>query len=387
MPVCRQEQRGFHSLGLRVFVRVSSVRPISSLMRDRRFSTMQTLQDAARVQFENSKRSRRHVFAQAAAKGSELGLATEGSPAAPGRDLRIRKDTARMRSGSGGSRTTATSDSGDLDSNGLAPSPRMNGQASVSTSSSPSQPSTHSANGSFPQHQSSNSSMHQTNGGYLQRSPGPSKPLPLPPTRSTSALGPIVDRMRERDADAIEKYRRNRSGSAGTASNSTDTKSQNGSTSNLSNGDGHSLSPLSAAGSMTPRRRLRPSMSAAQLRSATGAAVSAPQPPEPRSRSGTNPSMQRPTPISPLPYLARSSSTSASPRSLTSHDENICEEPEEYTGPPSQYAQFPEPPRELDSITPTRRLAFNILPKKALSGSESARGHRRGSSANSSRRG
>jgi hypothetical protein len=195
--------------------------------------------------------------------------------------------------------------------------------------------------------------------------------------------------MRERDADAMEKYmRRNRSGSQGTSS--TENRSQNGSNYSsagpLTRGDDTStLNHLPTSGSTTPRR-LRPSFSAMQLRSETLSNGINHVQPDSRNRAGTNPI--RPSP-SPLPLLTRSSSTSNSPHSLTSPDRSVIEEPETYIGPPSQYAQFPEPPLPIeDSTMPTagRRKAFHHLLSKPLPSLEtSGTSHRRGMSANSVR--
>lgn len=233
-----------------------------------------------------------------------------------------------MRSGSGTSRATGTSDSGDLDSNGWA--------AVHSPSSSPSQPSAGS-NSQFPT--SSMGYGHVSN--FSQTS------------QSSSTLSPFATRVRERDADAMEKYlRRNRSESQGTAS--TENKSQNGSYSSAgpsANGDDiTSLTPIQS-GTVTPRR-LRPSISAAQLR-AQPVASPISQLPEARSRSGTNPTSPRPN------VLARSSSTSTSG---SSHGALNPDDGRSYTGPPSQYATFPEPPDFDDSgSTPiaSRRMAFH----------------------------
>jgi hypothetical protein len=72
-----------------------------------------------------------------------------------------------------------------------------------------------------------------------------------------------------------------------------------------------------------------------------------------------------------------------------SPDHVVFEDPEKYTGPPSQYAQFPEPPlsAELDSSTPIagRRGPFHLL-SKPLPSTESG-GHRRGASATAVRGG
>ncbi|KAJ7094637.1 ankyrin repeat-containing domain protein [Mycena belliarum] len=336
------------------------------------FSTKDTLQDTARLQVENNKKIRRGVFAQAAARGSEWGnpgyTHPNMPPPVPSKDVRLSPN--RMRSGSGTSRTTTTSDSGEVDSNGLAL-----GHRSQSSSSSPS-------NGPNPYllpHGASSS-----NGPFTASSPSMMRgPSPLNPP-STSALSPVANRMRERDADAREKYlNRNRSGSQGTSS--TDNKSQNGSMFTSGPADGDSVSSLTrhgASGTVTPRR-LRPSMSAAQLRTNPEALnIITALPAEHRTRSGTNPAAPRPT----LPLLSRSSSISTSPR-LHSADGRIFEESGNYTGPPSQYAQFPEPPPLApdDSSTPTagRRLAFHIL-SKPLPSTDPPQ-HRRGMSATSVR--
>ncbi|KAF8897660.1 ankyrin repeat-containing domain protein [Infundibulicybe gibba] len=342
------------------------------------FSTKETLQDAARLQFELNKKTRRNIFAQAAARGNEWG-GVNVNMTPPPVPSKVRGAIPRMRSGSGTSRTTATSDSGELDSgNSMLLGQRS--QSSLSASSSPSHPQ------SFQSHPSSH---HLT----PSKSMGTSSTTLLgsghngSSTNSSSTLSPIVNRMRERDADAIEKYmRRNRSGSS-----STDNKSQNGSFGGLSaNGDElTSLNRLPVSTVTTPRR-LRPSMSAAQLRTTpapptlvSGSSSNLP-PAEARTRSGTNPSAPRPSPL-----LTRSSSTSTSPKTLMQH-ESVFEEAEKYTGPPSQYAQFPEPPFIAeDTITPTahRRKAFNILAKQTSSteSQPGAANHRRGMSAASVR--
>ncbi|KAJ7765007.1 ankyrin repeat-containing domain protein [Mycena maculata] len=345
------------------------------------FSTKDTLQDTARLQFENNKKTRRGVFAQAAARGNEWGGFTHINmpPPVPSKARDFKQSPNRMRSGSGTSRTTTTSDSGEVDSNGLAP-----GHRSQSSSSSPS-------TGPHPfltPHGASSS-----NGTFSASSPSMARGTsPLNPP--SSSLSPVASRMRERDADAREKYlNRNRSGSQGTSSTS-DNKSQNGSlyTSAGPSVDGDDVSSLTrvgpSSGSITPRR-LRPSMSAAQLRTnpeplniiTTLPSSSS----ESRTRSGTNPTAPRPT----LPgMLSRSSSISTSPRVIPSADRSIFEESENYTGPPSQYAQFPEPPLLApdDSSTPTaaRRLAFHHLLSKPLPHTDPPY-HRRGMSATSVR--
>ncbi|KAG9317436.1 ankyrin repeat-containing domain protein [Chiua virens] len=359
------------------------------------FSTKDTLQDSARLQYENNKKSRRLVFAQAAARGSEWGggLVIDRAVHLPVRPRDFESVTARMRSGSGGSRTTATSDSGDFDSGGLAPNVATSlSSLSSSTSYHHKQPpqTLHS-----PPHRPENISSASSNGTYSVPSPGPPQSLPLNPQAS---LSPIVNRMRERDADEMEKYmRRNRSGSAGTSS--TDNKSQAGptfSSAGLSaSGDElDGISSLAVTGTTAPRRLLRPSFSAAQLRTSPSPAPVPTQPGQSdasRNRAGTNPSTARPgqSSLSPIPMLSRASSSDC-PR----YEEKLIEEPQTHTGPPTQYAQFPEPPRKSNrsasssaAAAITRRLPFNLLskPTPPLPPEQNHSSHRRGSSTTSIR--
>ncbi|KAH7916167.1 ankyrin repeat-containing domain protein [Hygrophoropsis aurantiaca] len=365
------------------------------------FNTRDTLQNAARMQFETNKKTRRLVFQQAAARGNEMGggLPMDMPPLVPMKQRDLGKNLPRMRSGSGGSRTTTTSDSGDIDSAGLGPE-QGTSLSSLSASSSTSQPSRHPLPNPYPPHpRSDNLSSASSTGTFSVPSPGLSQNVTLnPPPSQATSLSPIVNRMRERDADAMEKYlSRNRSGSAGTAS--TDAKSQNGlnftSAGPSANGDDiTALASIAITGSTTPRKRLRPSFSAAQLRtSTTPGAVStqSSQVDASRNRAGTNPSSTRPaqTSLSPIPILTRASS-SDTPR----YEEKLVEEPEEYTGPPSQYARFPEPPRKSESHNPItfttsaikHRLPFNLLSKSSTSSNtDPPPSHRRGSSATSVR--
>jgi hypothetical protein len=349
------------------------------------YSTRDTLQDTARSQFENNKKSRRNVFAQAAARGNEWGSIVP--PTVPSKARDILQVNSRMRSGSGTSRTTATSDSGDLDTNGYSLA-----QSSISSSSSPSHPPHSASSSSFfhvsQSNHSGNISSSGSTGTFSVHSPGPAQTAVLPPNNLT--LSPIVTRMRERDADAMEKYmKRNRSGSG---SQSTDAKSLSGSNFSSAgpsaNGDDiTSLTSLPISGSVTPRRRLRPSLSAAQLRtthesfepSLNGLS-------EVRNRSGTSPGT-RPS-LSPVSFYDRSPSSANSPRMISPSSAN-SEGRDNYTGPPSQYARFPEPPLSAgtDSSTPVahRRLPFHILSKPLPSIDSVGAGHRRGSSATSVR--
>lgn len=274
----------------------------------------------------------------------------------------------RMRSGSGTSRTTATSDSGDLDPHGQTPH---------TTSSSPSQPST--GSGSFFYSPKSSGhriphllpSVNSISALSETTTVGGKSALNAPAVNPTTALSSLANRVRERDADAREKYmRRNRSGSS-----STDNMSQAGSNFSSALAAHDEVPAYSHSGTETPRR-LRPSASAAQLRTANDASSSLMGMPEHRSRSGTNPSMKSGA------QLTRSSSISNSLRSYIGTS-GTAEEAESYHGPPSQYAQFPEPPlAQEDSSTPTpgRRKAFNLLTKTSNNGDLSPN-HRRGMSA------
>ncbi|KAJ7590854.1 ankyrin repeat-containing domain protein [Mycena floridula] len=306
------------------------------------FNTKDTLQETARRHFENKKNSRRAIHAQTS-KGTERELSPPIAVPPVTRDRDYRRPV-RMRSGSG---TTATSDSGEVDSNGLA-------VGAQSSSSSPSQPS---SNSQLPASQSSSSGFSQ-------------QPSHLNP--STTTISPFATRVRERDADAMEKYlRRNRSESQGTTS--TENRSQNGSFSSAgpsANGDDiSSLNNVSMSGSTTPRR-VRPSISASQLRAnSPPRAGSSQQSSEVRNRSGTGPTSPQTTTV-----LGRSSSASVRPPASGS---------ETYTGPPSQYAQFPEPPSSMaeSAVTPvaSRRMAFHL--NAHLDTVSTGANHRRGLSA------
>ena len=327
------------------------------------------------MQFENNKRQRRNIFAQAAARGNEWGGTIP--PPVPAKD----HISPRMRSGSGTSRTTATSDSGEPDN-------LFSGQLS----SSPSQPSTGSNSILFGHSLSGHRGPHgsPSNGTTSQASGSTKGSLPNPPPNPASALSPIANRMRERDADAMEKYLlRSRSGSQGTS----DTKSQNGSTfaSAGPSANGDDITAL-ISGSVTPRR-LRPSVSAAQLRTTqpsntiSGSGKSIP-PADTRTRSSTARGG-----VSPIPLLTRSSSMSKSLRSIASVDRLTFDEAEEYTGSSSRYARFPLPLpsstlKEENSVPTTngRRKGFHIL-SKPLQSFENSVGssHRRKTSAASTR--
>ncbi|KAG6821598.1 hypothetical protein H0H93_000107 [Arthromyces matolae] len=344
------------------------------------FSTKETLEDTARITVENKKKSRKNLRALGMDRGHDWS-GTSPIPLPPNLPSRHRDAMPRMRSGSGTSRSTmTTSDNGELDSVGLAAGLS---QSSFSASSSPSQPST--GSNSYYHGQQRTPQMTATSSTLtVSGSSSTNNPGSLNPSISAlSSLSPVASRMRERDADAREKYlQRNRSESQGTSS--TDNRSQNGSlfTSAGPSMNGDNITALNSAGPSTPRR-LRPSVSAAQLGtveqgvSHTGTHTIHTQP-ETRHRAGTG-SSSRPS-ISSQPL---SSSTSTSPRSMATG----IGESESYMGPPSQYAQFPEPPVLGDeSSTPVaqRRKGFHIL-SKPLPSFDPAVNHRRGMSANSVR--
>jgi uncharacterized protein len=294
-------------------------------------------------------------------------------PAVPSKDHNI---NSRFRSGSGTSRTTHTSDSGDIDG--------FPGQASLVSSAS-SRPSTGSSPLLYNQgRQNLNPSSGSSGYGNTK---GPIVTSPLP----SSALSPIASRMRERDADAMEKYlRRNRS-----ESSSTDNPSINGSTTAGSGQLSAGLPPTAEEyqrdkdhqdGAATPRR-LRPSYSAAQLRSTQ----ELPEPSngvphsESRNRSGTNPTSTR---IPASPTLTRAPSISNSAKPSINPGRTSYEDSKSYMGPPSQYAKFPEPPARQPRPEGSNASANNSNRRKALHilGFDSSNAnHRRGLSATSVR--
>ena len=343
-----------------------------------RFSTKDTLQDTARMQFENNKKQRRNIFAQAAARGNEWG----GSLPTP---VPVPKDhmACRIRSGSGTSRTTATSDSGEPDN-------LITGQMSSS-------PSQHSTGSNFFGHSLSSYRAPHGSPSTSQAPPGSTKGSLLnPPPNPALALSPIANRMRERDADAMEKYLlRSRSGSQGTSS--TDTKSQNGSAfaSAGPSANGDDITAM-ITGSVAPRK-LRPSVSAAQLRttqplnaSSSGKSI---YPADIRTGSSISPTTSTTRGgVSPIPLLTRSSSMTKSLRSIASVDRLSFDEAEEYPGPPSLHARSPSPPSssivkgECVPATNGRRKGFHIL-SKPLQSFETSTGsnHRRKISATSTR--
>jgi hypothetical protein len=229
-----------------------------------------------------------------------------------------------------------------------------------------------------------------------------------------SALSPIASRVREQDASAMEAYlRRNRSGSGSTDVKTTEPAGPSpaaplGKTPVSSgpslNGDGLASLP-DVSGSVAARRHLRPSFSAAQLRKGPFIVTThTPHETTSRNRAGTNPTTTAPSSTrSPLsdsfgPTISglrapplRNSSLNALSATKDSPD------PEKLTGPPSEYAVFPDPPDDdtntsatptaTNTPTPTRRLPFNLLskPLPSLDLHHHGHGHRRGASIQSLR--
>lgn len=427
MSVRRQKQRGVHSLRLCILVSRFLRRrdPLPALFHltlpGNSISTRDTLQDTARIQFENNKRARRQVFAQAAQKGTER---TPDVVIPPPTKMRHRNGSGshRLRSGSAASRMTGgTTSESDFDGS----SSLLHGHY---TSNSPmSSPSTHSTNlpsaGSIPHHYKQISAG--TASTFSVPSPSLSATSGVPTSYNT--LSPVATRMLERDADAIEKYkRRNRSGSAGTTS--TDAPSQSESIGHLNGADWEEVVPQDAFvnGSMQPRKFLRPSVSAAQLRTngSGPGLVSRGSQEMLRSRSGTSPIE--------IPYSGSNSSFStisgsridrgsnlttptrqkpgASIRTLSGNTAGgVADDSDDgdYTGPSELYAQFP-PPAATPRLPPTtkaptppakgtdrngrgpvgttpvatshhRRIPFHIL-SKPLPPIDAQFGHRRGTS-------
>ncbi|KAI0347159.1 ankyrin [Trametopsis cervina] len=344
-------------------------------------NTKDVLQDTARAQFELNKKARRNVFAQAAARGNEWGAINEQIPPVPprlsnGSIPRMVNSSVRMRSGSGTSRTTTTSDSGDYD----IYAPRNLTPSATSSLSPP------------------------RNGVPLPTVP-PSQGTLAPAQNPKSGLSPIATRMRERDAEAMQKYKlRQRSGSAATAS--TDAPSQNGSGGMSSNGPSEdelaSLHSMVTVGSVAPRRRLRPSASAAQLRSPAQTTASNPQAltqQETRARNGSSPGILKRHP-SLSSALSLSNGRESSPTTPTqstpsvrapSSRPSISKEnsrDKDYVGPSAEFAKFPPPPASSELVekttpaaTHTRRIPFFSSHKH--NPDRDQHGHKRNSSANS----
>jgi len=420
-------------------------------------STMHVLQDTAMMQVKSKKGSKRTV------KDYEYGAGVND-------DWMTSTNPTRLRSGSGGSRTTATSDSGDL---GYSPMVLSQQSSSFSSSSSQQQQqhlmSSTSTTGSSSRLQApqyGTPTLSHTSS-FTVASPSPHvfpsssttvsnsiSSLNLPGGSASAVLAPVASRVRERDADAIAEYKkRNRSGSSGTQF-SADSKGQqgagggNGSNSSGNIGPSGSVStlptingsnshlPLAGGSSSNPpstlatRRLLRPSASAAQLRSS---------PPLPivtnlnsdfqstgnvsRMRAGTQPTTTRPgqpqsqsqAPVVVSPtessfsvigrasvervLASRRAGTVPNPSSSSIVAGRRPSDPQgDFTGPPRDYAIFPDPPKlsvGVESPTPPpppsattkppgRRTGFAKLTKPLPgidSRSQRDRDHRRGGSA------
>lgn len=222
---------------------------------------MQTLQETARLQFENNKRARRNIYAQAASRGNEMRIRSEQEESHREETKLTSIVLNRLRSGSG---TTSTSES------------NTDYETSSASLSSIQRPANRPHQSSM---SSSNSSAMRSNGENQTPShtSSPAQPLAsrtgsaIPPTTSRTiqppnfptasqtqaqkeaGLSPIANRMRKRDADAMAQYMsRNVSGMSDIGSPST-----NGLSSVEQN-----ITPQSS-------RILRPSASAAVLREAS----------------------------------------------------------------------------------------------------------------------
>jgi len=267
---------------------------------------MSTLQDAARLQFENNKLARRQqVFAQAAARaGERRGDWDEDEVVTPVAAIPKHRwdQPTRLRSGSGGSMTTSASESNDhdpLSAAGFVPLTRTPARPHHSSlSSNSSQPSNSSSTHSLPSQPSNPPrsasfgllSSIRSGSGTSKSEQTPTKAVSTPPTAPVpaSVLSPVATRVRERDADAITQYmNRTRSGSGSTMAEGSSpapppppvlpTKSSSTSVSrHLPTAMLAALLPLSPrnhpiAGEPQPpsrhsARHLRPSISAASLR-------------------------------------------------------------------------------------------------------------------------
>ncbi|KAG9016772.1 hypothetical protein FRB90_002192 [Tulasnella sp. 427] len=181
------------------------------------------VRETARAQFENNKRARRHIFAQAAARAGERAV-REGYPHDdPRKGIKLTKEELnRLRSGSSGSRTTTSDADGSTSQHPSPPVPPPKGPAAPSAAS---QPTPSSSSGSIPIRPSPS-----VNGSTSLNTGSPGAPL---------GISPVASRMRERDADAMAEYmKRTRSGSNGT--------------SNGGNGDHRSNPPVMAKSSTMP---------------------------------------------------------------------------------------------------------------------------------------
>lgn len=218
--------------------------------------------------------------------------------------------------------------------------------------------------------------------------------LNLPPANLSYNLSPIASRVRERDADAIAEYKkRNRSGSSGTQSQTSDSKSISNGISTLPtiNGSNSHLPLATSTLNNTPTpsfadRRLRPSFSAAQLRSTSprpAPIIDSSDPQTPRTRSGTSPMPARPPQASPIeanfpPTINPQSNAQPLERKLSARRAGtVPTRPQDlegdFTGPSSDYAIFPDPPAPKPL---SKRAAFAKLGKPLANGAELLKGQR-----------
>lgn len=361
---------------------------------------------------KSNKKARRNIFAQAAAvaRGHEWNGQAAPAPTTaavmPPPTSRLSSGSIRMRSGSGTSRTTTTSDSGEFDNQ---PTPARTRHIPPPFASAISPPKSAAA---LPKNQHSpppypSASSVGSNSAFSVPSPTPQAHAALAPAAQIGTdLSPILSRMRERDAEAMEKYKlRARSGSAATTS--TDGSAVSSGAKSVEE-DIPSLHSLVTVGSVAPRRLLRPSASAAQLRATPHPLVSpntsaSSRQPDTRNRSGTDPDvLQQHAPTSSVSTSssvkldpaspATPTQTSAVPRPPLIKASSSQDSSKEYTGPSSDFARFPPPPSETTerSHTPTtllpRRLPFNLLSSHKHNGDHHHHNpfsHKRNSSSNS----
>lgn len=283
-------------------------------------------------------------------------------------------------------------------------------RAGSSFSSSSSQP-TFTANGKYPPYHPQTLNHSQS---FSTFSPTSAKQydsasaFSIPFNDAASVLTPYASRVRERDADAMAEYKkRNRSGSSGTQTSDSKSTSNGISTLPTINGSNSHLpleSNFTPSPSMTlANRRLRPSVSAAQLRctpSPLPLVANIIEPQTPRHRAGTTPTVSRPNPLSPVESTFSGSSMSGSVGVERKHSARRAgtvptrppNDAGNYTGPSSDYAVFPDPPPDPrlseSQTTPTssvkasaRRAALALLSKPLPSiESQRQREHRRGTS-------
>lgn len=296
-----------------------------------------------------------------------------------------------MRSTSGGSGTTATSDSADA---ALSPMQQIPGSSFSSSSSQPSVSTPASKISPYYPAQVLNHSHSFTASPSPSNQPGSASSLNLPAANISHVLSPIASRVLERDADAIAEYKkRNRSGSSGTQTSDSRSTTNGISTLPTINGSSSHLPlttpPLNSTPIALADRRLRPSFSAAQLRTT-------PPPPvpvivdsmdlqTPRNRSGTSPTPSRPAQSSPLEANFSATGNSVNGQTLerklsARRAGTVPARPQDdggnFTGPPSEYAIFPDPPPPRMS---SRRAALAKLgkPLPSTDGVKGPREHRR----------